>query len=89
MGWISKRFATQNRYKWGKPISQEKRRAPLRKIAYVIRHRTSLFDHDRVMLECGHEAVAFGEIRARCVRCLEEIERPSGIEPALPSTDPA
>lgn len=88
MGWIAHRFGTQNRYKWGKPISAEKRRAPLRKIVHVVRYRASMFDADRVELECGHEVDAYGDIRARCVRCLAEQERAAGIEPAEISTDP-
>lgn len=68
MGWISKRFS-QNRYKWGKTISEEKRKAPLRKIVRVIRYREGLFDSDFVELECGHQVRAYGDFRARCVRC--------------------
>ena len=68
MGWISKRFMC-NRAKWGRPIDPEKRKAPLVAIAYVIRPRESLFDHDFVKLECGHEAVAYGQVRARCTAC--------------------
>ena len=71
MGWISKRFNSTGRSKWGKPISEEKRRAPLRKIVRVIRGRQGLFDHDYVELECGHPASAYGDFRARCVKCLE------------------
>jgi hypothetical protein len=71
MGWISKRFS-QNRSKWGKTISEEKRRAPLRRIVHVIRARESLFDSDWVELECGHQVHAFGDIRARCVKCLRQ-----------------
>lgn len=74
MGWISKRFM-QNPSKWGKPISAEKRRAPLRKIEYVIRGRVSLFDSDFVHLECGHEVHAHGDMKARCVKCLRESEK--------------
>ena len=71
MGWISTRFM-RNRAKWGKPISEEKRRAPLRKIVRVIRSRESLFDSDFVELECGHQTRAYGDLRARCVECLGE-----------------
>lgn len=77
MGWISKRFATQNRYKWGAPMSAEMRRAPLRKIVAVLRHRDGLFDHDWVALECGHEGRAHGEYRARCLHCLRVQEAAS------------
>lgn len=71
MGWISTRFM-QSRAKWGRTVSEEKRRAPLREIAYVIRPRTGLFDSDTVMLACGHRAQAYGDHRARCVACLRE-----------------
>ncbi len=73
MGWISDRFM-MSRAKWGKPVSEEKRRAPLRPIAYVIKGRNGLFDADLVMLECGHTAHAHGDHRARCVDCLRERE---------------
>lgn len=69
MGWISNRFM-KSRAKWGRPISDEKRRAPLRRIVAVIRSRQSLFDTDYVELECGHTAHAHGDLRARCVKCL-------------------
>lgn len=68
MGWISKRFMN-NRAKWGKTISEDKRKAPLRKIVHVIRARESLFDGDFVELECGHQVTAYGDHRARCVEC--------------------
>lgn len=68
MGWISKRFM-RSRAKWGAPIAQDKRRAPLRRIVGVLRHRNGMFDSDRVLLECGHEAEAWGAQRARCVVC--------------------
>ena len=70
-GWISKRFM-RNRAKWGAPIASEKRRAPLRRIVVVLRHRGGMFEPDRVVLECGHEADAWGDLRARCVRCLQD-----------------
>ncbi len=73
MGWISDRMM-QSRSKWGRPISDEKRRAPLRKIVHVVRYRASMFDNDRVALECGHEVEAYGDVRARCVHCLRERE---------------
>lgn len=79
MGWISDRFA-RSPYKWGAPISAEKRRAPLRRIVGVIHSRVSLFDSDFVILECGHEVHAYGDVRARCVKCLAQAE-------AVPSND--
>ena len=69
MGWITKRFEQTGRAKWGKPISDEKRKAPLRKIVNVIRYRETMFDSDLVELECGHTVRAYGDIRARCVEC--------------------
>lgn len=74
MGWFSKRFM-RNRAKWGKPISEEKRRALLRRIAVFIRRSDSLFDTHYVELECGHRTSCYGETRARCVECLREKER--------------
>jgi hypothetical protein len=71
MGWISKRF-THSRAKWGKTISEDKRKAPLRKIVCVLRARESLFDSDYVELECGHKVYAYGDYRARCVACLKD-----------------
>jgi hypothetical protein len=50
-------------------MSPEKRAAPLRKIAGIVRPRNGMFDSDRVLLECGHEADAWGDLRARCVAC--------------------
>lgn len=57
---ITKRFNRGGREKRGKPISEEKRRAPLRRIVRVLRDRASLFDSDRVELECVHVVEAFG-----------------------------
>lgn len=71
MGWISDRFQREGRAKWGKPMSEEKRRAPLRKIEHVIRHRRSMFEPDFVELECGHQVSAWGDLRARCTKCLD------------------
>lgn len=73
MGWISSRFM-RSRAKWGRTVSPEKRRAPLRGIVRVIRPRDSLFGSDRVELACGHEAEAYGDLRARCLACLRERE---------------
>lgn len=72
MGWISKRFM-RRRAKWGRPVSADKRKAPLVAITYVIRHREGLFDHDFVKLECGHEAIAYGRLKARCPQCADEV----------------
>ena len=77
MGWISNRFA-QNRYKWGRPVSEEKRRAPLRAIVVVLRGREGLFDTDWVELECGHRTSAYGDHKARCVDCLRASDAGGG-----------
>lgn len=71
MGWITTRFM-QNRSKWGKTVSEEKRRAPLQRIVRVLHHRESMFDADRVELECGHVVSAYGAVRARCLECAKE-----------------
>lgn len=71
-GWISARFM-RSRAKWGAPMAPEKRTAPLRRIVAVVRHRSGMFDADRVVLECGHEGDAWGTIRARCVRCGDTV----------------
>ena len=68
MGWISKRF-NQNPAKWGTPISEKKRKAPLRKIMWIVRGRQNMFDSDLVHLECGHQVYAYGAARARCTKC--------------------
>lgn len=68
MGWISKRFM-RNRAKWGKAVSEEKRKAPLRRIVAVVRSRASLFDSDTVEFECGHVGEAYGDLRGRCLEC--------------------
>ncbi len=71
MGWITERFQQTGRAKWGKPISEEKKRAPLRKITNVIRYRDTMFEPDFVELECGHQGSAWGDLRARCVACTK------------------
>ena len=77
MGWITNRFDQTGRAKWGKPISPEKRRAPLRKIVAVIRYRHGMFDSDFVELECGHRVSAYGDLRARCVECAKAKNGPT------------
>jgi hypothetical protein len=51
MGWISSKFQRTGRAKWGKTISEQKRKAPLRKIVGVVRHRGGMFGSDAVALE--------------------------------------
>lgn len=79
MGWISKRFM-RSRAKWGATVSEEKRKAPLRRIVRIVRSRSSLFDSDTVEFECGHVGEAYGDVRGRCVICFTEA-RPDLVEP--------
>jgi hypothetical protein len=69
MGWIHERFKQKGYAKWGRPVSPEKLRAPLKKIVRTVRYAGSLFDTSSVELECGHVVEARGQIRARCVKC--------------------
>jgi hypothetical protein len=68
-GWITRRFHSTGRAKWGRPVAEAKRHAPLRRIAQVLRPRASMFDSDWVELECGHQVAAYGNLRARCTKC--------------------
>lgn len=43
--------------------------APLRKIVNVIIYYSNIFQPNRVLLECGHETNAWGQVRARCSEC--------------------
>jgi hypothetical protein len=69
----------RGRVKWGRPVAEGKRRAPLRKIVGIVRHRNGMFDSDRALLECGHEAEAWGTVRARCVACIDPVSGSSTI----------
>ncbi len=68
MGWISERAQRGNRIGGYNPNSV-KNCAPLKKIVERIRPAESMFDQDRVLLECGHETNSNGIYRARCVEC--------------------
>lgn len=68
MGWISKRFLERGG-KWGRPVDERKRKAPLRKIVSVLVARADMFGSDLVELECGHRMRAYGSLRARCTDC--------------------
>ncbi|HKP12519.1 MAG TPA: hypothetical protein VJZ91_10430 [Blastocatellia bacterium] len=81
MGWISKRRHRTGRGLGRYDRNSPKHGAPLRKIAYVIRAAESMFEQDRVMLECGHETNSNGQYRARCPRCAREIRRDDVIAP--------
>jgi len=43
--------------------------APLRKVIQTLVYYGNLFQPDRVLLECGHEADSWGGVRARCPTC--------------------
>jgi hypothetical protein len=51
--------------------SHKQRRGPLRKIVEVIGYGFNMFDQNRVLLECGHEAKSNGQYKARCSKCAE------------------
>ena len=84
MGWIAKRFQQTGRAKWGKTISAEKRKAPLRKITTVLRHRDSMFDSDFVELECGHQS----RLTAISGLAVSNVSRPSHDPPSPRSPAP-
>lgn len=56
----------------GRGISEEKKKAPLKKIVGLVEHTTDLFDQDVVKLECGHTVKSNGQYRARCMQCWKE-----------------
>lgn len=66
MGWIAKRH-----FETGRSIGGRKgpHKGPLRKITGVISRAQSMFDYDRVTLECGHQGRSYGGLRARCAEC--------------------
>lgn len=70
MGWISKRHM-ETGGSIGTGPRPETLKYPLRKIVCVLRTGTTMFDTDWVKLECGHEAFAFGQFKARCRKCYE------------------
>lgn len=71
MGWISDRHMRQGGSIGGKRRGRvyPKDGAPLRKIVQTIAYYGNLFQPNRVLLECGHEADAWGRNRARCPAC--------------------
>jgi hypothetical protein len=74
MGWIHDRHMRQGGSIGGKSSKKvyPKDGAPMRKILYIIRPQESVFSPARAMLECGHEANAWGTYRARCPKCKED-----------------
>ena len=50
---------------------EEKQGAPLRAIVERLYESGSVFEPDRVRLECGHEASSKAKRRVRCAACKE------------------
>jgi len=71
MGWISKRKMQTGCSIGPGGLSERKKGAPLRKVVANITMYLNIFQPDRVLLECGHEAESWGGSRARCVKCKE------------------
>jgi hypothetical protein len=73
MGWISNRHMRQGGSIGGRRKGRKypKDGAPLRKVVATIVHYGNIFQPDRVMLECGHEADSWGGARARCPACKD------------------
>ncbi len=51
------------------PEFVEKQSAPLRRIVERLHESGSLFEPDRLLLECGHEVHSKAMRRVRCVAC--------------------
>lgn len=66
MGWIS---ARANKTGTSLYSGGPKRKGPLRKIVKTLRVGTTIFESDRVELECGHEGRSWGGERAICTQC--------------------
>ncbi len=60
---------------YGFPVGVEKSGAPLRRIVERLDVSGSIFEPDRVRLECGHEARSKAKRRVRCVACKERETR--------------
>lgn len=72
MGWISDR-AMKTGHSIGTGPKGGKHKGPLRKIQEVLSHGRSLFEPDRVLLECEHEGLSYGGgSQARCKTCGEQ-----------------
>ena len=61
-GWTAEVGGTQR---------SEKQDAPLRRIIERLYESGSIFEPDRVRLECGHEASSKAKRRVRCAACKE------------------
>ena len=74
MGWISKRKMETGSGIGGrrKGRTYPKDGAPLRKIVGIIVPQTDIFSQAHVLLECGHEGLSWGGVRARCPKCKDE-----------------
>jgi len=81
MGWISKRKMETGGSIGRGGLSERKKGAPLRKVVGTIAYYGNIFQADRVLLECGHEAESWGGVRARCVTC--KLERDAAIHSDL------
>jgi hypothetical protein len=71
VGWISDRHMKNggSLYSGG-----PKRKGPLRKIVKTLRVGTTIFESDRVELECGHEGRSWGGEKAICTQCRKDAE---------------
>ena len=70
MGWISDRHMRSGGSIGGTKGMTFKDK-PLRRIAYVINYSSDMFTPNFVRLECGHNASAWGQKRARCEKCRD------------------
>jgi hypothetical protein len=70
MGWISDRHMRHGGSIGGRRKGRKyaKDGAPLRNVVNIISLGT-LFQPNRVALECGHEGDSWGGLRARCPSC--------------------
>lgn len=68
MCWISNRHMRQGGSIGGKRKGRTypKEGAPLRRVVRTLVAYGNIFQPDRVLLECGHEADSWGGVRARC-----------------------
>lgn len=69
MGWLSKHMSEGGRKGGNARKTRETCKHPLRKILWVVRYSTSIFEPDWVRFECGHEGSAWGSTRGRCRQC--------------------
>lgn len=68
MGWISKRHM-QRGGSIGTGPAGGKHKGPLRRITRVLKESESMFDPSFVEMECGHQGISYGGVRARCAAC--------------------